>query len=365
MSILLVQHASNKSTTGTSLTVTLGAAATLANCLVVCATAVPVSLSGNTTISGIKIGSSADNFAQAETEAETTDSVSSFIWTDQDIGTSSASVAITWSTSSGGAADVYEWSGVKTSSAVDKTNGANNTSKSWSSGSTGTLSQASEVAVGVNGSDSSGTNTVTGPGSPWTNEAQLTTSSGGVPLQQLSGYQVVSATTALTWSGSDSATSVANATCIATLEAASGTPHTDTASLTVTPSFTAARTRGKYRTAALAVTPSFTAARTRGKYRTAALAVTPSFTASRIQAHVRAATLAVEPSFTASRTQAHVRSASLTVDPVFTAEGQQHAGAQSRTASLTVTPVFTAAGVVNRPAPATVRYPYHHRETNR
>ena len=53
---------------------------------------------------------------------------------------------------------------------------------------------------------------------------------------------------------------------------ASGTAHTATAALTVTPSFSAARTRGKYRTGALTVTPVVhRGARQRGKYRTGSL----------------------------------------------------------------------------------------------
>ena len=80
---------------------------------------------------------------------------------------------------------------------------------------------------------------------------------------------------------------------------ASGTAHTATAALTVTPTFSAARARGKYRTGALTVTPAFTAARVRGKYRTGSLAVPPSFSATRTTAHVRTAALTVAPSFSA------------------------------------------------------------------
>jgi Domain of unknown function (DUF4082) len=77
----------------------------------------------------------------------------------------------------------------------------------------------------------------------------------------------------------------------------SGTAHTATAALTVTPAFSAARTRGRYRTASLTVTPSFSAARTRGRYRTAALTVTPAFSAARTAARYRTAALTVTPSF--------------------------------------------------------------------
>ena len=58
-----------------------------------------------------------------------------------------------------------------------------------------------------------------------------------------------------------------------------GTPHTATASLTVTPSFSAGRTRGKYRTGLLPLVPSFSALRTMAHVRHGSLAVTPSFLA--------------------------------------------------------------------------------------
>lgn len=217
----LVQHASITTTTGTTATATFGSATTPGNCLIVCVTATTTS-NTNPTISSIKIGGSADNFAQANTEAQSTNGISSFIWTDQNIGVSSTSVVITFNTSSGSCVDVYEWSDVLASAAVDKTNGAIGSSSSWSSGSSGTLTQLREVAFGVNGAVSSSANTITGPSSPWTNSAQLTTTL-TVPYTQVSGYQAVSATTALTYSGTDSAGSVDNATCIVTLKLATPT----------------------------------------------------------------------------------------------------------------------------------------------
>lgn len=78
-----------------------------------------------------------------------------------------------------------------------------------------------------------------------------------------------------------------------------GTPHTRTASLTVTPSFTASRTRGKFRTGSLAVAPSFSASRTMAHVRRGSLLVPVSFSASRQVAHVRTGTLLVVPSFRA------------------------------------------------------------------
>jgi hypothetical protein len=60
----------------------------------------------------------------------------------------------------------------------------------------------------------------------------------------------------------------------------SGTPHTATASLTVTPSLSAGRSRGQHRGAALTVAPSLHAGRSQGHVRTGALVVSPAFSAA-------------------------------------------------------------------------------------
>jgi hypothetical protein len=222
---LLVQHASTTTTTGTAPAVTLGAAATIGNCLVA-----GISALSNTatqpSVSAVKLGGAADNFASAVSEPNATELQVSAWWTDQDLQTSSTAVAVTLNTSSAATVDVYELSGIKTSSAVDKTNGAVGNSGTTFSVGSAALSQASEVAFALVGLTAVPTApTITGPGSPWTSETQLsTTASGGSPFAQLSGYQQVSATTALTYSGSyTSGESVVGWTSvIVTLELASG-----------------------------------------------------------------------------------------------------------------------------------------------
>jgi len=114
-----------------------------------------------------------------------------------------------------------------------------------------------------------------------------------------------------------------------------GTPHTATAALTVTPSFSAARTRGKYRTGALTVTPSFSAARTRGKYRTSSLLVTPAFGAAGARGRYRAGALEVVPAFGGERARGHHRTAGLTVTPSFRAA--RSGGAPGRTVLFSAT----------------------------
>ena len=134
----------------------------------------------------------------------------------------------------------------------------------------------------------------------------------------------------------------------------SGTSHTATASLVVTPSFSAARTRGHYRTASLTVTPAFTAARTRGKYRTGALTVTPSFSAARQRGKYRTGSLTVVPSFDAARARGHYRTGALEVIPVFAAVRIR---GHYRSAALMVTPSFSAIPSGGAFAPPVFIYP--------
>jgi len=214
---LLVQSATNTGS-GSSISVTLGAGTTAGNCLAVAA---GTENSTSRTISAVKLGGVADNFAAAKSQAQagTEDTVCA-IWTDQDCAGSQTAVAVTLSGSATtSAAAAEEWSGILTSGAVDKTNGTGTTTTSWSSGASGTLSQASEAVLGATYCATGAALTITGPGSPWTNLTQVGGASGG---GLLAGYQVVSATTSLTYSGTQNGTSFeSNASVIVTLEAAS------------------------------------------------------------------------------------------------------------------------------------------------
>lgn len=142
-----------------------------------------------------------------------------------------------------------------------------------------------------------------------------------------------------------------------------GTPHTATASLPVTPSYSATRVRGRARTAALPLTPSFSAASQQVHGRRAALALAPSFTATRLHVRYRAASLSITPSYSATERHGRSRSAALTVTPSFAAlplHGHQPSASLSlsvsftalrgrggrRAAALAVTPGFTAVGSI-------------------
>jgi hypothetical protein len=213
----LIQHASGSATSGTTVSATFGTATAGGAAIVVC-----VSNQSGATVSSIALSGSSDTFTQAVgiTGAE--------IWIDASDSSGHTVVTVTFSgTISSAAIDIYEWSGIFSGTA-DKTHTGSNSSgvTSWSSGSTGTLTQASEVAFGVVtvNTEGGGNTTLTGPGSPWTNEPQINQSAG---ISQLSGYQQVSATTALTYNGTSSVLMAYDA-CIATfkLAAAAGVSGT-------------------------------------------------------------------------------------------------------------------------------------------
>jgi hypothetical protein len=234
MAISLVQSKSATGTSGTSLTITLSSATTAGNCLIVVLGAQEAT--DNPQITGITLGGSAGNFASANT-AYNNSNVNSAIWIDPNCAGGQTSIVITMGSGSGGtpltAAYALEFSGVATASPLDKApTGQNGSASSWSSGSTGTLSQSSEVAIGVVFTDSSG---ITSPGSPWTELGTLTTGSSRLAAA----YQIVSATTALTYNGTTSSSSDYGC-CAVTLKAAAGT----SVSLTTATSTIAAHTLG-------------------------------------------------------------------------------------------------------------------------
>lgn len=203
MTISLVQ---SKSGTGTSspVTVTLNSNTTTGNCLVVCVG------EGNSTtsptVSGITLGGSAGNFAVVSgASVHNNADANCEIWTDQNCAGSQTAVAVSFAAGTGAGNGytvwVFEFSGVVSSAAVDKTNAAGAASGAWTSGSTGTLTQTAEVVIGVGcGIGSGGAPTLTGPSSPWNNQATVS----AARTTMIAGYQIVSATTALTYSGTTS-----------------------------------------------------------------------------------------------------------------------------------------------------------------
>jgi hypothetical protein len=147
-------------------------------------------------ITGITLGGAADNFAVAE--AESGNSCDAEIWGDPSAASAQDLIAVTFSASSlnkGGAA--MEWANVGAQDTSAK-NGGTGSGTSWSSGSSGVLSQPGELVIGIVFVEASAALTITGPGSPWTNLAQIAVSA---DIGALVGYQVVSGTGAVTYSG--------------------------------------------------------------------------------------------------------------------------------------------------------------------
>lgn len=210
MAITLVQSKTGVGTS-TSLTVTLTSSTTAGNCLVVA-----VGAAGNSvgTVSGITLGGAAGNFASAVAVAGPGSLSDSEIWTDQNCAGGQTSVAITMSSLISGElfASVYEFSGILTSAAVDKTStGTTSGAAPFSSGTTATTTSPTELYVGITAED--GVTGITGPSSPWINTALL----GATTKTGMAGYQIVSATGTATYSGTYSGTSFGG-TVVATIK---------------------------------------------------------------------------------------------------------------------------------------------------
>lgn len=224
----LVQSESATGTSDTSLTVTLTGPTTAGNCLIVCAGMEDTT--DNPSVSGITLGDSAGNFAAANT-AYNNAHINAAIWVCPNCAGGQTSVVISMTGGSGGsphtAAWVMEWSGIALTAATDMAPaGQEGGGSTWTSGSTGTLSQASEVVVGVVAAYTDGT--LSTPGSPWNELTQAT--SGQLILG--TGYQVVSSATALTYNGTlVVGDGYGYGTCIASFRAVSAVTHQGTAAL--------------------------------------------------------------------------------------------------------------------------------------
>jgi hypothetical protein len=203
MAVAVVQSVSSNST---SITVTSTGAG---NTMVVCI--MGASGSGTPSVSGVTLGGSSTGWSQAESETGASNEAFSAIWTNSNIAGSQTAVVVSGSNldvaSGYGGILVYEISGLKTSSALDKSNKGTATSNSWSSGATGTLTQSSEIVIGCCNASS----TLSGPSSPWTNKT--------AGNYAIAGYQIVSATTSQTYSGTGSGTTFPYAACVISLEA--------------------------------------------------------------------------------------------------------------------------------------------------
>ena len=203
----LIQSVTNTSS-GSPITLTLPNPTTAGNCLVVC---VGTTAGTSATVSGITLGGAAGNFAVAKAVQSST-IVDCEIWTDANCAGSQTSVVVTLTGNVSCIAQVMEWSGIVTSSPVDKTSSSTSGSSTYTSGATAALTQPSEIAIGAAMIDVS-TGQVGSAAAPWVN---ATIASGNYSL--LTGYQGVPSTAAVTFSGAETGTS-GQAVVIATLKA--------------------------------------------------------------------------------------------------------------------------------------------------
>lgn len=159
--------------------------------------------SGTPSVSGVTLGGSADNFAAQVTQAEGTQSYSlSSVWMDP--GCAGGQTALAVSGTSLVAGDSYvlavEVSGMGASPALDvsSTGPLGAGTNTWTSNATGTPARAGEFAIGVTSHGPySSTDTLTGPGSPWTNASAFEWSGGA----SIAGYQVTSSGSTVTYNG--------------------------------------------------------------------------------------------------------------------------------------------------------------------
>lgn len=187
MTITLVQQ---KSGTGTSLSFTTPT--TAGNCVIAGFTDV----NGATSVTAVKLGGAAGNFAQLVSAEGTpgTESLLAVLWADPNCAGGQTAVAVTAGTTSSPTIWIAEFSGIVSASPLDKDTFTVSTGGSWSSGSTGTTTQANELWLGAVCNLGAST---AGPGSPWTNFA-VTDGSGDKILY---GYDIVSSTGNAVYSG--------------------------------------------------------------------------------------------------------------------------------------------------------------------
>lgn len=180
-------------------------ATTAGNALIVCIDSFG---SAAPSISSVKLGTASLSLAKAQTIAVEGDT-SSYIYYLGNIAGGQTSVVVTGSNlvvdTSDGGVDILEVSGLLAASLLDKTNSGSGTGTSWSSGASGTLTQADELVVG------------TATGFNMTSPSGWTMVSGGGTARR-TGYKIVSATTTQTF---NSTMNTADWTaCIASFKAA-------------------------------------------------------------------------------------------------------------------------------------------------
>jgi hypothetical protein len=161
-----------------------------------------IGLTTNGTISGVTLGGAAGNFASRKVEGTGTDTAVMSIWSDPGCAGGQTAVACTVTGAVGNQLNfmkVIEWPGTLT---FDQSAGglSNANSATWTTGASGTTTQAVEVVVGAVVVQAAVAGPViTGPASPWVNDTQI--NSTGTFAGFLSSYETLSATGTVTYNG--------------------------------------------------------------------------------------------------------------------------------------------------------------------
>ena len=202
MSISLVQVAQNHSSTlAHGLTVTLSSPATAGNCLVAC-------IGGHSTnvVEAVTSSASADNWGTVGTVTASAAQETCEIWTDPDCAGGNTTVTCTVTNTGLIIMQVYEFSAVAASGAVDVTASATSIpqTSSWSSGGPVTASAGDVVVGACLGYSGTSAYTLTGPGGSWTNQLPIATSQSSIWVRLITGYEVLSGSGTATYSGTSS-----------------------------------------------------------------------------------------------------------------------------------------------------------------
>jgi hypothetical protein len=214
---------------GSSGTITLASPTGAGNYLVVLVCA--AGSSANPSVGSVTLGGVTDHFAQGADSITAAAPAACYAWTDQDCAGAQTAIAVTLTGGSGtlgATVTILEISNVATSGAVDlsQAGDATGSSSSFTSGATGTTSQAEEVLIGVAASgylSFGGGPSLSGPAGPWTNLTQQTLTVGSEAQTTIAGYQVVSSTGTATYAGTITGTNFGYNALVLTLKAAAAT----------------------------------------------------------------------------------------------------------------------------------------------
>lgn len=163
---------------------------------------------------GAKLGGSGTGFTEIASAGNAGDHAAVSIWELASSGAGGQTTVEADTDGGSGTVEVFAWAIESTplTGVADRSEpGANGSSGTWTSGATLATTQANEIAFGImTGNGLSGPSTLAGPASPWVNLAfQNAPGSGTVP-GGIAGYQILTATGAVTYAGTATPNSTAD-----------------------------------------------------------------------------------------------------------------------------------------------------------